>query len=219
MSDPSLPPGTPPDWNSIYAASDGYFFGTEPSQAAATAFRFFEALGGDPAGASALDLGSGEGRDTAFLAGAGMHVTARDSSEAGLEKTRALLARRGVPEDRVDLAREDVRGFDYPAAAFDLALAVNVYQFLPPAEAPGHVVRLQASVRPGGLCAVGVFSPAMAGWGRDLSRYWTATADALTAFFPDTDGWLLLDRTDYWTYRVHDQSRMSFVYVVARKEA
>ena len=208
----------PRQWDSIYAGTDSYFFGTEPSQIAHTALRFFRAFGGDPDSAAALDLGSGEGRDTAFLAGSGMHVTARDVSPVGLEKTRALLTQRGIPSERVDLALSDIGAFEYPLGAYDLALAANVYQFLPPADVPSHMERLKASVQPGGICAVGVFSPAMAGWGADTRNYFTATADELLLSFPEDAGWLLLDRTEYWTYRVSDKTRMSFAYVVARKE-
>ena len=209
----------PRDWDAIFADPHAYFFGTEPSQIARTALRFFQELGGDPAAASALDLGSGEGRDTAFLAGAGMRVSARDLSAVGLEKTRALLARHGVPSERVDLALQDVRFFDYPKEAYNLAMAVNVYQFLPPTEAPGHISRLQSTIKQGGLCAVGVFSPAMANWGASIAGFWTATADDLLAFFPEADGWLLLDRTEYWTFRPSDQKRASFAYVIAQKAA
>lgn len=207
----------PRDWDAIFADRTSYFFGTEPSQIAVTALRFFRAFGGDSAAASALDLGSGEGRDTAFLAAAGMRVTARDLSEVGLEKTRALLERRGIAEDHVDLARQNARTFEYPQDAYDLALAANVYQFLPPAEVPGHILRLQSTVKPGGICAVGVFSPAMARWGSSIAGFWTATADDLLAFFPEQDGWLLLDRTEYWTYRPLDKKRASFAYVIAQK--
>jgi SAM-dependent methyltransferase len=219
-SQPVLPKtlNLPKNWDSIYAATGDYFFGTEPSQIAQTAFRFFEAFGGDPKIARALDLGSGEGRDTAFLARAGMHVTARDVSEVGLEKTRTLLARRGVSPERVDLTIADIGAFEYPAAVYDIALAANVYQFLSPADVPGHLEKLKESVKPGGICAVGVFSPAMAGWGIELENYWTATADELLLFFSEDAGWLLLDRTEYWTYQVRGQTRMSFSYVVARKQ-
>jgi SAM-dependent methyltransferase len=207
----------PSNWDPIYAGTNEYVFGTEPSQIAHTAFRFFQAFGGDPKTARALDLGSGEGRDTAFLAQAGMHVDAREISPVGLEKTRTLLARRGVPLERVALTLGDVQVFEYPAETYDLALAANVYQFLPPAEAPDHIKRLKSTVKPGGICAVGVFSPAMAGWGVDIARYWTATADDLMSFFPKEDGWLLLDRTDYWTYRPADDLMASFAYVIAQK--
>lgn len=207
----------PRKWDSIYAGTGGYFFGTEPSQIATTALRYFRAFGGDTENAAALDLGSGEGRDTAFLAGAGMHVTARDVSPVGLEKTHALLTQRSIPRDRVDLALADIGSFEYPSCTYDIALAANVYQFLPPAAVPGHLSRLKASVKPGGICAVGVFSPAMAGWGADTHNYWTATADELLAYFPENARWLLLDRTEYWAYGVRDKTRMSFAYVVARK--
>ena len=207
----------PRDWDDVYAKADGYFFGEEPSQLCRSAVRFFQAFGGDPEGALALDLGSGEGRDAAFLAASGFGVVARDLSQVGLDKTQALLDRQGVPVGRVDLARQDVRDFPYPAEAYDLALAANVYQFLPPEEVPGHVRRLQGATKPGGICAVGVFSPAMSGWGVETEGYFTATADELRAYFAPDEGWLLLDRTDYWIYRLDRQTMGSFAYVVARK--
>lgn len=210
----------PTDWEAVYAASpDAYAFGEEPSQLAQTALRFWRAFGGDASRGVALDLGSGEGRDTAFLAGAGLRVIARDVAPTGLEKTRRLLVQRGVPGERVDLAPGDVRDFPYPPGAYDLALAANVYQFLSPDEAPAHIRRLGATVKPGGLCAVGVFHPAMREWGVELDGHFTATGDELMGFFPAEDGWLLLDRTEYWTYRVPDGVRMSFAYVVVRREA
>ena len=209
----------PRDWDSVYAASQGYHFGEEPSQIARAALHGFRLFGGDPHRAAALDLGSGEGRDTAFLAGAGFQVSARDLSPTGLEKTRDLLARRGVPPERALLTLGDVRAFDYPPEAYDLALAANVFQFLPPDEAPGHIEWLKASTKPGGICAVGVFSPAMGGWGAAIDGFWTATADDLLAFFSPDQGWLPLDRTDYWTYRPQEQTMASFAYVVARKDA
>ncbi|MDQ2798048.1 MAG: class I SAM-dependent methyltransferase [Armatimonadota bacterium] len=209
----------PRDWDAIYAASKNYFFGEEPSQIARAAWHGFQMFGGLAENATALDLGSGEGRDTAFLAGAGFRVIARDVSPTGLEKTRALLARRNVLLERVELALADVRLFDYPPNAYDLALAANVYQFLPPDEAPGHIERLKAAVKPGGICAVGVFSPAMAAWGAEIDGFFTATADELLTYFPKDGDWLPLDRTEYWTYRPQEATMASFAYVVARKQA
>ena len=208
----------PRDWDAVYAASPEYFFGEEPSLPARSALRFFRMFGGDPAGALALDLGCGEGRDTAFLTGAGFQVVARDVAPSGLEKTRALLARRSVPAERVDLALGDVRDFDYPADAYDLTLAANVYQFLPPDEVPGHVRRLQIATKPGGLCVVSVFSPKMAEWGAQIGGFFAATPDELLAYFPENGGWLPLDVTEFCHYRLHDGAMGSWVFVVARKE-
>lgn len=214
-----MPDFQPPrDWDAVYAASSEHFFGEEPSLIARSALRFFRAFGGGPQDALALDLGCGEGRDTAFLAEAGFRVVARDAAPAGLAKTRALLARRNVPTDRVELARGDVRDFDYVPDAYDLALAANVYQFLPPDEAPGHIARLQAATKPGGLCAVGVFSPAMAGWGAKIGGFFAATADEMLAYFPPSGGWKVLDLTEYRHYSRRDDALGSWVFVVARKE-
>lgn len=207
----------PTDWDAVYAAQpDTYHFGEEPSQVARAALRWHQHFGGNMENAQALDLGSGEGRDTVFLAQAGLHVTARDLSPTGIEKTRRLMARNSVPAERVDAAVQDVQGYAYPPAAYDLALAANVYQFLPPADVPAHIENLKRAVKPGGICAVGVFSPAMIAWGAQLTGHFTATADELLAFFGE--GWMLLDRTDYWTYRPERSAMGSFVYVVARRE-
>ena len=186
-----------------------------PSQIARAALRWHREFSQHADDARALDLGSGEGRDTCFLAKAGLHVTARDLSPAGIDKTRRLLARNNVPAERVDVAVQDVREYAYPPAAFDLALAANIYQFLPPADGPTHIENLKRTVRPGGICAVGVFSPAMLAWGAQLAGHFTATADELLRFFGD--GWQLLDRTDYWTYRPERNAMGSFAYVVARR--
>ncbi len=214
-----MPAFQPPrDWDAIYAADPaGYFFGEEPSQITRSALAWFQKFGGEAQNALALDLGSGEGRDTAFLAGAGLRVIARDVSPKGLEKTRALLARREIPTERVDLALGNVRDFAYPSETYDLAVAANVYQFLTPDEAPVHIERLKQAVKPDGLCAVGVFSPAMAAWGAEIDGFFTATADELLTYFPKDAGWLPLDRTEYWTYRPPEDTMASFAYVVARK--
>jgi len=207
----------PTDWEPVYAGADGYFFGEEPSQIARVALRWLSAFGGDPSRSLALDLGSGEGRDTAFLVQAGLRVVARDVSPTGLDKTRALLARRGLPLERVDLACEDVRDFAYPPDTYDLALAANVFQFLGPEDAPTHIERLKQATKPGGICGVGVFSPAMLGWGAELGDAFTALPDDLLALFPRSGGWLPLDRTEYWAYGIRDDTTASFAFVVARK--
>ena len=207
----------PRDWEKIFAADpDAYVFGEEPSQIARTALNFFHMFGGDPAQSVALDLGCGEGRDTAFFAAAGLRVVARDIAPAGLAKTTALLERRGLARDRVDVGVGDVHDFAYPKDSYDIALAANVYQFVRPEDVPGHITRLQCATKPGGICAVGVFSPAMLSWGAELDGLFTATPDGLRAFFP-ASAWRLLDRTEYWTYRPKEDTVASFAYVVMQK--
>lgn len=207
----------PQDWEAVYADSPELFFGEEPSQIARSALRWFRAYGVSPARGLALDLGSGEGRDTVYLAAAGLRVTARDLAPTGVAKTRALMGKQGVPADRVDVAVGDVRDFSFPPRAYDIALATNVFQFLVPDDVPDYITRLQGTAKPGGIVGVGVFSPAMLAWGADLTGHVTATPDELAARFPVTEGWLLLERAEYWIYRPPEQVMASFTYVVARK--
>ncbi len=207
----------PTDWEAMYAASPTYFFGEEPSQIARTALSFYKQLG-CPEDGLALDIGSGEGRDTAFLAESGLQVVARDLALSGLEKTRLLFQRRNLSLERVDLATGDVRDFEYPTEQYDLTLAANVYQFLPPEEVPAHIARLQGATKPGGICAVSVFSPAMIAWGAQIGGNFCATADELMGYFSSEGGWQLLDRTEYWTYRLDREMMASFTYVIARKK-
>jgi len=208
----------PRDWEAVFAAdTNTYTFGEEPSQLARTTLSFFRVFGGDPENAVALDLGCGEGRDTLYLAATGLRVVARDIAPTGLEKMAALFQKHGLSMSRVDAAVQDVRDFAYPEAEYDIALAANVFQFLPPEEAPEHIGKLQRTTKAGGLCAVGVFSPAMLAWGADLEGLFCAAPDELMACFPADAGWRLLDRTEYWTYRPQEDTMASFTYVIARK--
>ena len=98
-----------------------------------------------------------------------------------------------------------------------LLMAANVYQFLPPDDVPAHIARLQAATKPGGLCVVGVFSPAMAGWGAQIGGFFAATAEELLAYFPANDGWRPLDVTEFWHYTPWADAMGSWVFVIARK--
>ena len=116
------------------------------------------------------------------------------------------------------MAREDVRDFAYPPNTYDLALAANVYQFLPPDGCPAYRASEGGDKARRDLRGRR-FSPAMAGWGAEIGGYFTASAEELMAYFPKDDGWLPLDRTEYWTYRPQEETMASFAYVVARKQA
>ena len=75
-------------WDERYAAAE-LIWTAEPN-------RFVVAeLTGLPPG-RALDLGAGEGRNAIWLAEQGWDVTAVDFSAVGLDKGRAVAARRGV---------------------------------------------------------------------------------------------------------------------------
>ena len=101
----------------------------------------------------------------------------------------------------MDLARQDVRDFDYPDEAYDLALAVNVYQFLPPEEVPSHMQRLARRDQARRHLCRGRLQPGHVRVGRGDRRLLHGDGGRTAGVLPRRAGWLLLDRTEYWIYR------------------
>lgn len=150
VTDPDL---TPPSiaeraafWDARFE-SEVYTYGTRPNTFVT------EEAGRIPAGAEVLDLGAGEGRNAVWLAEQGFRVTALDFAEAGLAKTRALAAERGVTVETVlaDAA------FWTPERPWDAVVCTFLHLRL------GERLRLytaiQAALRPGGLLLAEWFRP------------------------------------------------------------
>lgn len=127
--------------------SEVYTYGVRPN-----AF-ITEEAGRIPAGAEVLDLGSGEGRNAVWLAEQGFRVTALDYAEAGLGKTGALAAKRGVAVETIlaDAA------YWMPERRWDAVVCTFLHLRL------GERLRLytamQAALRPGGLLLAEWFRP------------------------------------------------------------
>ncbi len=109
-------------------------------------------------GMAALCLGDGEGRNGVFLAEQGLAVTSIDWSEVGVEKARALAARRGVA---LDARVADAAAWDYPADSFDVI--AWIYLHLPPADRHAAAQGCLRALKPGGLLVLECFSPAQEG--------------------------------------------------------
>jgi SAM-dependent methyltransferase len=109
-------------------------------------------------GMSALCLGDGEGRNGVFLAQQGLAVTTLDWSAVGVDKARALAARRGVT---LDAQVADAAAWDYPEAQFDVI--AWIYLHLPPADRHAAAQGCHRALRPGGLLVLECFSPAQEG--------------------------------------------------------
>jgi SAM-dependent methyltransferase len=71
---------------------------------------------------SALDLGSGEGGDSIWLAQQGWHVTAIDIAPTAVFRAGVLATRRGVSPDKITWLIEDLATFQ-PFGSFDLVSA------------------------------------------------------------------------------------------------
>jgi SAM-dependent methyltransferase len=92
-------------WSRIYAGEQ-YYYGAEPGPLARRAVRYHRAF--MPAGGKALDAGSGEGQDLAFLAEQGYAATGVEFTAEGARKARQLLERRAL---EAEVLHQDLRQY------------------------------------------------------------------------------------------------------------
>jgi SAM-dependent methyltransferase len=127
------------DWAGYYAALDG-----RPPRP--LLLQALQTYGEVAAGATALDLGAGNGIESRVLLDAGFAVTAVDSQPAAVARLREL------PVTVLPVPMQDA---DLPSV--DLAYAGYALPFCPPDRFPDTWRRLVAAVRPGGLLACDLF--------------------------------------------------------------
>ncbi len=138
---------SPEFWDKRYEG-DGLIFGQDPNVFLAGAARHI------PPGGRVLVPGDGEGRNGAWLAGQGFHVTSVDMSPVGCGKARRLAAARGVP---LEIVCADLRDWAWPAGAFDAV--ASVFLHLPSAIRAGLHARMRDALRPGGVILIEAFEP------------------------------------------------------------
>ncbi|CAB4363961.1 unannotated protein [freshwater metagenome] len=139
-------------WEQRYA-TPGYVYGTEPN----TFLR--DNMASIPMGA-VLCLAEGEGRNSVFLAETGREVHSADLSEAGVAKTLALAAERGVTVHAIqaDLAVQDIGVGRWDAV-------VSVFAHMPSKVRIDLHRRVVNSLRPGGVLVLEAYTPDQIGRG------------------------------------------------------
>lgn len=165
-------------WNTRFAAP-GYLFGTAPN-------RFLKSqqhrLRG---GQRALSIADGEGRNGVWLARQGLDVTAIDFSPVALAKSRALADEAGV---RLTLIEADIAAWKWPAAAFDVVVAI-FFQFAGPELRAAIFRGIQDSLAPGGIVILQGYRPEQLAYGTGGPPHAENmyTADLLRAAFADLE--------------------------------
>jgi SAM-dependent methyltransferase len=195
-------------WNARYA-KDEFHFGEEPN-----AFVRAHASLLAP-GQTALCVADGEGRNSVFLAGCGLQVTAFDFATNAVAKAGALAARRGV---RVQHGLGDILDWDWSAATYDAVVAVFI-QFLSPAERGPVFAGMRQAVRPGGLFLLEGYRPEQVdyGTGGPPRREHMYTPDWLRGEFA---GWDIVELAAYDAELAEGQGhrgRSALIDLVARK--
>lgn len=137
-------------WDARYRC-EGFAYGDQPND-----FLREQAAAWSPG--EAICLAEGEGRNAVHLAALGHRVAAQDLSAVGLEKARALAARRGVA---LETLHGDLADWQPVPESLDLVVAIWMHV---PAELRARV--LQASVRalrPGGVLLLEGYTPRQLG--------------------------------------------------------
>lgn len=109
-------------WQGRFAASD-YVFGTQPNAFLKSQAPLLRA------GARALAVADGEGRNGVWLAEQGLVVTAVDFSPNGQAKALKLAAERGVS---IETQLSDLADWEWPENTFDVVAAIFIQFCAPP---------------------------------------------------------------------------------------
>lgn len=140
-------------WNERYAGDD-YLFGTAPADFLPRVAAWLRP------GATALAIADGEGRNSVWLAGQGLKVTAFDPAPNALAKARRLAAARGVA---VDYHLCDLEGWDW-SRRFDVVAGIFI-QFVGPQDRARLFARIDGALVPGGLLLLHGYAPRQVGYG------------------------------------------------------
>ena len=135
-------------WNDRYA-KPGYLFGTEPAQYLQDHKAYLTQ------GLTALAVADGEGRNSVYMAGQGMQVTAMDSSDVAVEKARALAEAAGVD---VDFNIADIAKWDWGAKTYDVVVGLFI-KFVGPEGRAAQFEGMKQAVKPGGHILLHGYTP------------------------------------------------------------
>ncbi|MGC9269189.1 SAM-dependent methyltransferase [Acidiphilium sp.] len=136
-------------WESRFAATEDYVFGTAPNAfLAAQAHRIAP-------GGRVLSVADGEGRNGVFLAGLGLDVHTVEVAPAAIAKARRLAIQRGV---NVQFEQANLLHWAWPEAAYDAVVAIFV-QFVTADERPAFFAHLIRALKPGGVLLLQGYRP------------------------------------------------------------
>src|SRR6266700_4522847 len=145
-------PGMTDSFNRVYGKPDDpFYYGLKPSEELETFLHETH-----PPPGEALDLGSGEGRNSLLLALYGYHVHAIDSSSQGIHKLEQYAHLQGL--DNIDGEIADVRTIQLTTNFYDAIIAVTILDHLTKEEGKKVAESLIDALRPGGFVFIEAFT-------------------------------------------------------------
>lgn len=141
-------------WEERYQGED-YLFGRAPAR-----FLTDQAAHLDKAG-RALAVADGEGRNSVYLAGLGLEVTAFDYAPSAVAKARQLAKDEAVS---VNFEVSDLAGWDWSAPGYDMVAGIFI-QFVLPSERAKLFSDLDRALKPGGQLVLHGYTPKQVEYG------------------------------------------------------
>jgi SAM-dependent methyltransferase len=145
----------------------------------------------ESAGGRALDLGCGEGKNSAYLAQRGYVVEAWDISAAALSNARSAW-----PDAPVSWLRRDALSVSAETRSFDLVVAYGLYHCLAPAEIAQTIAHVKRITAPDGYNIVACFNDRQQVNFEAAHPGFLATCLPHETYVASYAGWQVLDVSD-----------------------
>ena len=199
-------------WSRRYRdAGEDYLFGVAPCRFLETHKQFLNA------GATALSVADGEGRNSVWLAEQGLAVTALEISPVAVAKARRLARGRGVD---VDFIQADIIAMPWPTDTHDLVAGIFI-QFVGPDEREIQFARMKQAVKPGGLLLLHGYTPKQLEYrtGGPSAIENLYTEDLLREAFADWEILVLCQYEDELAEGAGHKGRSAVIDLIARRPA
>jgi SAM-dependent methyltransferase len=175
--------GQADSFNRVYGEADTpFYYGLNPSE---ELVKFLDET--HPAVGEALDLGSGEGRNSLLLARYGYHVHAIDASSLGMQKLEKYAHAHGL--DNINYTVADVRTVQLTPNFYDAIVAVTILDHISEAEGKKVAEAMIDALKAGGFVFIEVFTihdPAASATKKENETI-SETASFVRHFFEDNE--------------------------------
>ncbi len=135
-------------------------------------------------GAEFLDLGCGQGRDSAFMAKQGFKVTAVDQSQEGVKKLKDKSVESGLKTIKAICG--NVSSYLIEKNKFAIINAFNILQFLPKTDGYNLIENIKNGLQSGGYVIIAAFTTKDPSYQNNANKTYFE-AEELKSLFSDYD--------------------------------
>jgi len=137
------------DYNQIYK-NDKIVWGREPEALIKKALNFLEK------GATGLDLGCGQGKDSLFLAKKGFKITAIDLSKEAIEQIQAKIKKN--KKLHIETICKNINDYKIEENKYDFIIGIDIFQFLTDKKIVNLIKDIKNKLKNNGLIIISSFT-------------------------------------------------------------